>query len=389
MISAEERVARACLLRVSEPATPGFVRHVRNVGCAAAVEDIRGGRPIGRVDVAALQQRMLDACGERDIEVAARLGIRLVCPGDEEWPPGLDDLTMQDADCLGLWVRGGRSLRDVCEQAVAVVGTRAATDYGLTVAADLGAGLADRGWSVVSGLAFGIDAAAHHGALSAGGTTVAVLACGADVAYPKAHHGLYERIVSTGLVVSEHPPGAAPQRTRFLVRNRLIAALSAGTVVVEAAPRSGARSTARHAGELFRHVMAVPGPVTSTMSAGCHQLLRDRPDTVLVTKTDEVIEQVGALGEFAERVSGPVRRRDLLGPAVSRVLDAVPVLKPAAGAKIATTAGMRVDAVAAALAALAVHGLVEETDGGWRMTTLGRGERRAGEPAAELPLGWW
>jgi DNA processing protein len=388
-ISSEERVARACLLRVSEPATPGFVRHVRKAGCEAAVEDIRRGRRIGQVDVAALQQRMLDACGDRDIDAAARLGIRLVCPGDEEWPPGLDDLVAHDADCLGLWVRGGRSLRDACEQAVAVVGTRAATDYGLTIATDLSAGLADHGWSVVSGLAFGIDAAAHHGALSVGGTTVAVLACGADVAYPKSNQGLYDRIVSTGLVVSEHPPAAAPQRTRFLVRNRLIAALSTGTVVVEAAPRSGARSTARHAGELFRHVMAVPGPVTSTMSAGCHQLLRDRPDTVLVTKADEVIEQVGPLGEFAERVSGPVRRRDLLGPAVSRVLDAVPVLKPAAGAKIATTAGMRVDAVTAALAALAVHGLVEASEGGWRMTALGRSERRHESGGDELPLGWW
>ena len=136
--------------------------------------------------------------------------------------------------------------------------------------------------------------------------------------------------------------------------------------MVEAAPRSGARSTARHAGELFRHVMAVPGPVTSTLSAGCHQLLRDRPDTVLVTKADEVLEQVGPMGEFAERVSGPVRRRDLLGPAVSRVLDAVPVMRPAPAARIAATAGMRVDAVEAALAALAVHGLVEPARDGWR-----------------------
>jgi DNA processing protein len=161
--------------------------------------------------------------------------------------------------------------------------------------------------------------------------------------------------------------------------------------VVEAAPRSGARSTARHAGELFRHVMAVPGPVSSTLSAGCHQLLRDRPDTVLVTKTDEVLEQVGPMGEFAERVSGPVRRRDLLGPTVSRVFDAVPVRNASPTARIATTAGMRVDAVAAALAALGVHGLVEECEGAWRMTSLGRDERRhsAGDGREELPFGLW
>jgi DNA processing protein len=136
----------------------------------------------------------------------------------------------------------------------------------------------------------------------------------------------------------------------------------------------------------------VPGPVTSTLSAGCHQLLRDRPDTVLVTKTDEVIEQVGALGEFAERVSGPVRRRDLLGPAVSRVLDAVPVRNRSPAIRIAVTAGMRVDAVEAALAALAVHGLVELTDGSWAMTTLGRRESGPAPAAGggeELDLGWW
>jgi DNA processing protein len=387
----DERVARAVLLRVTEPAIPGIVRHVRAVGCIQAVEDIRRGAAIGQVDVAALQQRILDASGSRDLEAAAALGARLVCPGDDEWPFGLDDLVSRDADCLGLWVRGPLSLRETCERAVAIVGTRAATDYGLMVAGDLGAGLGERGWTVVSGLAFGIDAAAHRGALAAAGATVAVLACGVDVAYPRAHRSLYDQIVETGLAVSEHPPAAAPQRARFLVRNRLIAALSAGTVVVEAAPRSGARSTARHAGELFRHVMAVPGPITSTLSAGCHQLLRDRPDTVLVTKTDEVLEQVGVLGQFAERVTGPVRRRDLLGPVVSRVLDAVPVIKRAPTERIATTAGMRIDAVEAALAALAVHGLVECADGGWAMTTLGRAERRADstERPAELALGWW
>jgi DNA processing protein len=388
---AEERVARAVLLRVTEPATAGVVRHVRAVGCVQAVADLRAGVAIGQVDVEAVQLRLLEASGERDLDAAAPLGARLVCPGDEEWPAGLEDLVSRDTDCLGLWVRGPLSLSAACERAVAIVGTRAATDYGLMVAADLAVGLGERGWTVVSGLAFGIDAAAHRGALAAGGATIAVLACGVDVAYPRANRSLYDQVVTTGLAVSEHPPGAPPQRARFLVRNRLIAALSAGTVVVEAAPRSGARSTARHAGELFRQVMAVPGPVTSSLSAGCHQLLRDRPDTVLVTKTDEVIEQVGRLGEFAERVTGPVRRRDLLGPTVSRVLDAVPARHRAPLARIAMTAGMRSDAVEAALAALAVHGLVEGSDGEWGMTSLGRRERR---PAAdtggeELPFGWW
>jgi DNA processing protein len=384
----DERAARASLLRATEPAVAGMVRHVRDVGPVQAIDDIRRGRAVGASDPAAMLARLSTGDGEQDLEVAARFGMRLVCPGEDEWPDGLDDLAAVDADCLGLWVRGPLRLDEASRQAVAVVGTRAATEYGEHVALELSVGLAERGWTVVSGLAYGIDAAAHRGALAAPGATVAVLACGADVAYPKGNRGLYERIVADGAVVSEHPPGAAPQRARFLVRNRLIAALSAGTVVVEAAPRSGARSTARHAGELFRHVMVVPGPVTSSLSAGCHQLLRDRPDSVLVTKVDEVIEQVGPMGALAERVSGPVRRRDLLGPAVSRVLDAVPVRRPAPAERIARTAGMRLDAVVAALAALAVHDLVGQSAEGWSMTILGRGERRAGrpDPQEELPL---
>jgi DNA processing protein len=367
------------------------VRHVRAVGAEQAVADIRRGAPIGDADAAAMLTRLSLVDGERDLDVAATQGLRLVCPGDEEWPAALHDLEARDADCFGLWVRGTQRLDALCERAVAVVGTRACTAYGGVVAADLGSGLAERGWTVLSGMAYGIDSAAHRGALAAGGPTVAVLACGADVAYPRGHQGLYDGILAGGLIVSEHPPGAAPQRNRFLVRNRLIAALSVGTVVVEAAARSGARSTARHAGELFRYVMAVPGPVTSPASAGCHQLLRDRPDTVLVTKVDEVIEQVGPMGGFAQRVSGPVRRRDLLGPVVSRVLDAVPVRRSAPLESIAATAGMRADAVAAALAALAVHGLVAEDPLGWAMTTLGRRERRAGTDTlvGELPLGWF
>jgi DNA processing protein len=391
--SDEERAARATLLRVAEPATVGLIRHVRAVGVEQALDDIRRRAPIGRLDMEALAVRLPEASGADDLEAAARLGARLVCPSDDEWPPGLDDLAASDADCLGLWVRGPASLRATCERAVAVVGTRAATEYGRSVAAELGAGLAERGWAVVSGLAYGIDAAAHRGALAARGVTVAVLACGVDVAYPRAHGSLYSDVIATGLAVSEQPPGAAPTRARFLVRNRLIAALSAGTVVVEAAPRSGARSTARHAGELYRQVMAVPGPVTSTLSAGCHQLLRDRPDAVLVTRADEVVEQVGALGEFADRVSGPILRRDLLGPSVSRVLDAVPFVRTAAVHRVAAAAGMRAEAVEAALAALAVHGLVHAQDGEWALTTAGRAERRRPSPvldgAPELELGWW
>ncbi|HVV76175.1 MAG TPA: DNA-processing protein DprA [Mycobacteriales bacterium] len=390
-VSDQERAARAQLLRAAEPPSVGLIRHVQKVGAVRAVDDIRRQAPIANLDVPALAARLLDIPAERELELAAKLGARLVCPGDDEWPSALDDLDHVDAGCLALWVRGPAPLRGTCDRAVAIVGTRAPTDYGVSVAAELGSGLAERGWTVVSGLALGIDAAAHRAALAAAGPTVAVLACGVDVSYPMANRSLYDRIRAEGAVVSEQPPGAAPHRGRFLVRNRLIAALSAGTVVVEAAPRSGARSTARHAAELFRHVMAVPGPVSSILSAGCHQLLRDRPDTVLVTKVDEVLEQVGPLGQFAERVSGPVRRRDLLGPAVSRAFEAVPVMKPVPADRIAVTAGMRREAMAAALAALEAAGLVTKSDGGWCMTKLGRDERRGetGEVTEELALGWW
>jgi DNA processing protein len=386
-----ERAARALLLRAAEPCTEPLLRHVRNVGVEHAVRDIRRGVCTRDLDVAAYAARIVDADGMRELEAAARLGIRLVCPGDEEWPLGLDDLSNIGAECLALWVRGSASLATLCDRAVAVVGTRVPTDYGVGVARSLAVGLVESGWTVVSGLALGIDGAAHRGALAAGGPTVAVLACGVDVPYPRSHHDLATACTERGAVVSEHPLGTAPHRHRFLVRNRLIAALSAGTVVVEAAPRSGARSTARHAGELFRHVMAVPGPVTSTLSAGCHQLLRDRPDTVLVTKADEILEQVGPFGQFAERVSGPVRRRDLLGPVVSRVFEAVPVHRPVPLPRIAATAGLRVETVGAALAALGASGLVAESAAGWNMTSLGREERFAdvGTGTGELELGWW
>lgn len=390
-VSDAERGARALLLRATEPCNVSLLRHVRRVGPEQAVDDIRRGRRFGDGDLASYAARILDFDGGRELEVAASLGVRLVCPGDDDWPVALDDLAGIGVDCLALWVRGRQSLTELCDRAVAIVGTRAATDYGASVARGLAIGLAEHGWTVVSGLALGIDAAAHRGALAAGGATVGVLACGVDKPYPKAHVDLAAACAEAGVVVSEHPMGSAPHRARFLVRNRLIAALSAGTVVVEAAPRSGARSTARHAAELFRHVMAVPGPVDSVTSAGCHQLMRDRPDTVLVTKADEVLEQVGPLGQFAERVTGPVRRRDLLGPVISRVFEAVPVSRAAPLERIAVTAGLRLDAVGPALAALAAAGLVVESERGWTMTSVGRDERFADAAggAGELPLGWW
>lgn len=389
-VSDAERLARATLTRIAEPATKGLAGWVREVGAERVVAEVRAGASRAGVDVDGLRHRLATADPHRDLDRAAALGARLVCPGDPEWPAPIDDLTWEGLDCLGLWVRGPVGLATAGFRAVGIVGTRAATAYGQLLASNFAHGLAERGWTIVSGLAYGIDAAAHQGALAAGGVTIAALACGVDVAYPKANRALYERVCAEGLVISEFPPGTAPQRPRFLVRNRLIAALSAGTVVVEMATRSGARATATYAARLNRHVMAVPGPVTSAVSAGCHQLLRDRPDTVVVTRVEEVVEQCGHMGEVAEPLSVASTARDLLGPTVRRVFEGVPVHTGATVDKIAEVAGVAPAAAAASLAALAQLGLAHERAGLWAMTPTGRRERRhRGDPLAQLALNVW
>src|SRR5690349_24006519 len=176
-----------------------------------------------------------------------------------------------------------------------MVGSRAATSYGGHVAGEIAADLGERGWAVVSGGAYGIDAAAHRGALAAEGVTIAVLACGVDYPYPAGHADLFAAICAQGLVVSEWAPGSRPARTRFLTRNRVIAALACGTVIVEAGERSGALNTARHAANLGKPLMAVPGPVTSAQSAGCHRIIRDWGASC-VTRAADVIELLSPLG---------------------------------------------------------------------------------------------
>jgi DNA processing protein len=243
--------------------------------------------------------------------------------------------------------------------------------YGAHVAGEIALGVADRGWTVVSGGAYGVDGAAHGGALlSTSGGTIAVLACGVDVAYPRGHTRLLEQIATDQLLISEHPPGCAPTRSRFLIRNRLIASLASGTVVVEAALRSGSLTTARQARDLGRHLMAVPGPVTSAMSAGCHKLLR--AGAVCVTSAAEVLDTVGELTmDASPELRGPTSPRDGLSDAVRQVLDAVPVRKWAGPASIAKAAGVPTLTVQAMLPPLQVAGLVEQSLDGWRLTPLG------------------
>jgi DNA processing protein len=294
-----------------------------------------------------------------------RAGIRIVCPGEPEWPTQLD--VLGDARPLVLWLRGGADLRFACLRSVSVVGARAATGYGRHVATELAGGLAERGWSVVSGGAYGIDACAHRGALSTDGVTVAVLASGVSYGYPQGHQELFAAIAAQGVVVSEWPPDRAPTKPGFLIRNRVIAALSCGTVVVEAGLRSGALSTARHARDLGRPLMAVPGPVTSAQSEGCHDMIREW-NALCVTRAQDVIENVSPAGEgLADRRRGPAFPRDSLDEPTTAVLEAVPASGGAGPAAIAIAAGTDLDTAIRCLGVLAAAGFVQRCPRGWQI----------------------
>ncbi|MEU0781496.1 DNA-processing protein DprA [Streptomyces sp. NPDC006173] len=364
----DERRARVTLSRVVEPGDEVCGRWIREIGAPEALRWLSGGdrQPRGMTDTrwAGLRARAERADPEGDLVRAREAGVRFVCPGDSEWPAQLDDLG--DGRPLGLWVRGLSSLRIWALRSVAVVGARACTEYGAHMAATLGAGLAERGWVVVSGGAYGVDGAAHRGALGAGGATVAVLACGVDRPYPRGHTQLITRIAEQGLVIGELPPGEHPTPSRFILRNRVIAALTRGTVVVEAAYRSGALVTARAAQRLGRFTMGVPGPATSSLSAGVHELLRG--EAVLVTDAAEVAELVGDMGELAPDRRGPVVPRDLLAPGAQRVLAALPARRPAAVDEIARGAATTTDDAVGRLYELRALGFVERHGDGWKLT---------------------
>ncbi|OIJ63349.1 DNA-processing protein DprA [Streptomyces mangrovisoli] len=362
-------LARVLLTRVLEPGDENAGRWVREYGAREVARRlvVGGAPPLPGVSVkrwAGLRDRAARARPEEDLAVAAASGVRFVPPGAAEWPAQLDDLG--DARPLGLWVRGRADLRGWALGSVAVVGARACTEYGAHLAATLAADLAERGWVVVSGGAYGIDGAAHRGALGAGGATVAVLACGVDRPYPRGHTELISRIAEQGLVIGELPPGDHPTPSRFILRNRVIAALTRGTVVVEAAHRSGALVTARAAQRLGRHTMGVPGPATSALSAGVHELLRG--DAVLVTDAAEVVELVGDMGQLAPERRGPVLPRDLLAAPARRVLAALPGGRAASAAEIARGAQTTADEAIARLYELRSLGYVERHGDGWKLT---------------------
>lgn len=304
------------------------------------------------------------------LRTASQRSISLVTRADAEWPEQLDDLGIHAPHCL--WVRGSADVLYRLRPSVAIVGARAATAYGEHVALELAADLAGSGIPVISGGAYGIDGAAHRAAVSVGGTTIALLAGGVDRSYPAGHSGLIDDVTKAGAVISEVPCGASPTKWRFLQRNRLIAALSTATVVVEAGWRSGSLNTAGHAASLSRPIGAVPGPVTSAASAGTHRLLREYDATCVTSASDvrELLGLGGSPGVASAGTSGaamPGRTDD-----TTRVRDALSSRTGRVTADIARRAGMSAGDVAAILGLLELEGTVESTVAGWRMSRPAR-----------------
>lgn len=373
-----EKRALATLLRIVEPGDDKVGAALDRLGPAELLEAVRAGDP-GLPGGRGMRLRLAGVDPDAELEAARAVGARLIVRDSPDWPSQLDDLG--SARPLALWVRGALDLRYALLRSVSIVGARTATPYGVRAATELAGGLGGRGWTVVSGAALGIDAAAHRGSLGQGGLTVAVLPGGLDVPYPLAHERLIEAIAECGVVVTEAGFGVRPARHRFLTRNRVIAALTRGTVVVEAAVRSGAATTARWTEQLGRTLMAVPGPVTSAMSVGTNELLRSRA-AVAVTRAEEVVEDLGRIGDdLAPMRPSPSRPHDALPRRLARVVEALPARRPMPLAELARECGLEPEQAGAALGELALLGMVERVDGGWRPTRLGRGLAPAGRTA--------
>jgi DNA processing protein len=367
-VTYEERAARAAWSRIAEPADERAHLLVEQLGAVDALRLVLAGDPrVPEVFRMRADRFGNDADPDAQLSAARAIGATVVCPGDPEWPAPVDDHPIPP---LCLWVLGDPDLARLTARSVSVVGARTSTAYGEAIATDFGSGLAESGWTVVSGAAFGIDGAAHRGALAVDGATIAVLAGGVDRPYPLAHSTLISRIAEVGSVVSEVAPGMAPTRPRFLLRNRIIATISRGVVVVEAALRSGSLNTARTAADIGRPVGVVPGPVTSMMSAGCHQARRDGLAEI-VTDVEEVIDLVGDLGQDAapRRSAQPVLT-DLLEPADAQVLASVPVRRGQPSIEIAVAAAVSEGAATAALGRLELQGFVRRDTAGWRKAVL-------------------
>lgn len=324
-------------------ASPNELAEVQGIGVALA-------RRIRSTDGIELAEKVINQCEHASIDI--------LLPHDRRFPRLLRELP--DPPSV-LYVRG--QLKPADGLSVAIVGTRGASHYGRTQAERFGRMLARAGLTIVSGLARGIDAAAHRGAIDGGGRTIAVLSSGVHEIYPPAHQELAEEIIEHGALISEMPPFTRPKKGMFPQRNRLISGLSLGTLVVEAAERSGALITARHAGEQGREVFAIPGLVTSPAARGCHALIRD--GAYLTQDPEDVLDQLGPLVEGVRideetTVRHPAQLQ--LNEQEAQVLNAIP-LEPADINDVVTRSGLPVSRVLSTLSVLEMRRLIRRISG--------------------------
>ena len=310
--------------------------------------------------------RMVGPDVDADLAVLQRIGSGFIGFNDPDFPPLLNHINSAP---LGLFVLGQRSL--LCSPQLAMVGSRKPTPSGRRTTEQLAAELSTLGLTITSGMALGIDHCAHRGCLDAGGKTIAVIATGIDITYPRGNQSLHREIAENGLIVSEYPPGVPPRREHFPQRNRLISGLSLGTLVVEAGIRSGSLITARLAGEQGREVFAVPGSIHIPVSRGCHYLLRQ--GAKLVESSDDILEEIG---QFFTAQPGPPPKRggeplpvagvpgdwsDEMG----RVYDFIDYT-PAAIDQLIWQSGLTADKVSYILTELELKGLIATTTGGYQ-----------------------
>jgi DNA processing protein len=288
----EELQSRLLLLASIEGGNEFWSKEVAEFGAPYVVEKLSSGFYRGGKHAADKVAERLSLLDPTQLEAELpESGATLLGPSDPRWPAQLNDLK---APPFALIAKGNISLLQ--DRSLAIVGSRNPTSYGVRTASEFAAGFADLDWVVVSGGAYGIDTAAHKGALAAEGSTIAVLGGGVNQIYPAGNEKLFREIESSGLLISEVMPNVPAHPHRFLIRNRLIAALSRGTLVVEAAYRSGSLRTARDAAEIMRQVMAIPGAITSPASEGCHRLIASH-EAELVTSVGDVMELVMRLDD--------------------------------------------------------------------------------------------